>query len=128
MDKAKQAKISFSVSLAYGTISGLSDWSTPMPCASPPSLLRPGSRLGHGRVKHTKHTLEAFPESLHWCSLESWADLQLSLSFMKRMDAMVSPGPFWSFPSVLMLIITDTYNYCTLPVFALLHLNDAYAF
>lgn len=41
---------------------------------------------------------------------------------------MVSQGPFWSFPSVLMLIITDTYNYWTLPVFALFHLNDASVF
>lgn len=46
--------------LVYTTISGLSDWNPQMPRASPPSLLRQGSRVGDMHVKHIK-AFEVFP-------------------------------------------------------------------
>lgn len=85
--KAKQAKISVSVPLACRTVSGLSDWSTPMPCVSSPSLLRPGSRVGDGHVRHSQKAytgvpLEAGQTSSYPCpSWRGWTSWSLQVLF-----------------------------------------------
>lgn len=56
----EQLKSQLHCPVAHVTISGLSDWNTQMPRASPPSLLRQGSRVGDVHVKHTK-AFEVFP-------------------------------------------------------------------